>query len=961
MSNPSPSTTAPEPASSIAQLVEHAAHYLPEQAPLHTFVHHNTLHAFEHLPFATACVEAGRLFGTEPFLGEAAFARHLESGRIRTEDLDQVLRDDLRRRGPADDALIGGFTRRGYRELRLRNLFEVPRGTALAWQLEETDVLQRLHPHVDAARRRALESHAARLCGGLPQPARVPAMLRLLWEQLLDHAPSTTASGAAPARHHGDERRRDQLLLAGAADVDQRTRPLLIRLCAAYLDQGVASWPMPGREQGLLTAVRRLYGQRLPSPEPWSRGLAAELRRQQRLGLDPEATIRLALDGLGVPPERHARHLEATLLSLPGWAGMIRQFELRPDRAPVQARPAKLLDFVALELTFDLFAARHALRELLGEHATWTDLEAAIPRPEPTPDRELVYEAFVMAQIAEVDLEAFEQPHTSRRWLDEVRAFDELERRRLLQYAYERRLRITVLDGLAAHCSAPLPPAPRPRLQAIFCIDDRECSTRRHFEESFPEVQTFGYAGFFGVAMSWQGLGEVQPRPLCPVNLTPQHYVTERALAAEEEERWRAARRRLGLTQRALLQGSRQATRGTLLSTLLGLWQVVPMVARCLFPRFAERTLQKVTDAATEEPVTRLLLERSGDERNEQGLFIGYSAPEMADVVESALRTIGLQRDFCELVMVVGHGSSSVNNPHESAYDCGATGGGRGGPNARAFAAMANHPQVRALLRQRGLAVPDSTWFVGCYHNTCDDSMAWYDEDLMPVAHNEAFAEAKRAIETACSLDAHERCRRFASAPRTPDTELALHHAEGRAVDLAQPRPELGHATNAYAIVGRRSRTRGLFLDRRAFLISYDPSTDVDGAVLMRLLSAVVPVGAGINLEYYFSHVDPSGYGSGSKLPHNITGLIGVMDGHQSDLRTGLPWQMVEVHEPVRLLCVVEVEPTLLQRLLEQNAGMKTFVDNGWIQLVAWSPSTDQLWEYVDGGFQLYRPESKAL
>ena len=106
---------------------------------------------------------------------------------------------------------------------------------------------------------------------------------------------------------------------------------------------------------------------------------------------------------------------------------------------------------------------------------------------------------------------------------------------------------------------------------------------------------------------------------------------------------------------------------------------------------------------------------------------------------------------------------------------------------------------------------------------------------------------------------------------------------------------------------------------------------------------------------------DPSGSGSDSTLPHNITGLIGVMDGHQTDLRTGLPWQMVEVHEPVRLLCVVEVEPTLLQRLLEQNAGMKTFVDNGWIQLVAWSPSTDQLWEYVDGGFQLYRPESKAL
>ena len=35
-----------------------------------------------------------------------------------------------------------------------------------------------------------------------------------------------------------------------------------------------------------------------------------------------------------------------------------------------------------------------------------------------------------------------------------------------------------------------------------------------------------------------------------------------------------------------------------------------------------------------------------------------------------------------------------------------------------------------------------------------------------------------------------------------------------------------------------------------------------------------------------------------------IAGLLGVMDGAQSDLRTGLPWQMVEIHEPTRLAIV---------------------------------------------------------
>ena len=33
------------------------------------------------------------------------------------------------------------------------------------------------------------------------------------------------------------------------------------------------------------------------------------------------------------------------------------------------------------------------------------------------------------------------------------------------------------------------------------------------------------------------------------------------------------------------------------------------------------------------------------------------------------------------------------------------------------------------------------------------------------------------------------------------------------------------------------------------------------------------------------------------------------MNGHASDLRTGLPWQMVEIHEPVRILFVVETTP----------------------------------------------------
>ena len=938
----------------VAGILAHVGHFVPEQAPLHTFVHHNTLHAFEHLPFDHAVVAAAQLFGSEPYQSEAAFAASLRKGRILAADLDAVVAEDLDRDAGGD--VLARQRRFDYRSLRLRHLFELPRGAALQWQLHEGSLLDGIHPAVDVWRHGAITTWADRRGAGLPPARRLPAALRGLWERLVAAAPAVARGPALRG-----VRRRDQLVLVGADDVDQRVHPLLIRLCAAYLDQGVALWHMPAREHGFLAAVRGLYGLPAPAPDRWAAGLAAEFRRQRDAGETAEATILRALDAMAVAPGQRLPFVRDTVMSLGGWAGMMRQFELRPDRAPVQPFPARLADHLAVQLTLDAAAARHALRERLGAHAGWDDLERAIPPVVAERDVELAFEAFVMAQIAEIDLEALDEPAELAAWLAEVRAFDGLARRRCLHRAYERRLRLVALDGLANHAATPPPAPPAPTFQAIFCIDDRECSTRRHLEESQPAVQTFGFAGFFGVAMAWQGLGEVRPRPLCPVVVTPRHYVTERALRADEEQKWLETRRRRGLRSAVVGRASREAAAGSLVAAVAGLAAAVPMVGRCLFPRFAERLSRGLQERNHREPATRLVLERVGDERNADGLWVGYSVAEMADVVENCLRTIGLVDGFCEIVLVVGHGSSSLNNPHGSAYDCGATGGGRGGPNARAFAAMANHTKVRELLAARGVRVPATTWFVGSYHNTCDDSMAWHDEDLMPDARAAALEAAKRAMAGACTLEAHERCRRFVSAPRTDDPLRALRHVQARAVDLGQPRPECGHATNAYAIVGRRDRTRGLFLDRRAFLVSYDPAADPDGAILGKVLGAVVPVGAGINLEYYFSYVDPTNYGCGTKLPHNITGLIGVMDGHASDLRTGLPWQMVEIHEPVRLLAVIEAEPEIVARVMARDATVAQLVTNGWIQAVVWSPSTGVMHEFVDGGFRPYRVESRLL
>jgi uncharacterized protein YbcC (UPF0753/DUF2309 family) len=669
--------------------------------------------------------------------------------------------------------------------------------------------------------------------------------------------------------------------------------------CAAYFDEGQSVWRLPSRSLRPYAAWRASMRH---DRNPEMMGIAGFRAAVAELPEDPVAAIDAVVREQGVPERAVADYLHQALSDIGGWAAYARYLVWNSELYGREDDTLVQLLAIRVVWGYTLFLEHRGNRAF---RAAWSRaMQAAATPPQ---DEQLGHDPDIAIDLL----------------LQE--AYEGAYQRRLLAQIGQNTLEIRRKS-----------PGRRKQVQAAFCIDVRSEIYRRAFESVFTDAETLGFAGFFGYPIEYVQIGHVQGGAQCPVLLTPRFVVCEAVKNATVEEE-------------AKILGLRQLRRRAAKA-----WKSFKLAAVSSFIYVETAGLLYAAKILSDS----LGLTRPVKDPNIDGLdssVIGRVGPRVEPRIvgdretgldqqqrlvqaEAVLRGMSLTDQFARLVLLVGHGSTTANNPHASGLDCGACGGHTGEANARVAATILNLPDVRVGLRGRGIDIPDDTWFLGCVHDTTTDDIEIFDVDEAPATHGEEIQRVRGRLSRASSLARLERAV-LLGIPEGPKTEARVL---ARSRDWSQVRPEWGLAGNAAFIAAPRTRTRGIDLGGRVFLHDYNWRNDTDFAILELIMSAPMIVASWINLQYYGSTVNNRAFGAGNKVLHNVTGTIGVLEGNAGDLKVGLPLQSVHdgkrfIHEPLRLNVFIEAPPEAINGVIAKHAAIRDLVDHRWLHLFALS------------------------
>lgn len=681
----------------------------------------------------------------------------------------------------------------------------------------------------------------------------------------------------------------------------------IAKWCAAFFDQGQAASPMPNRELGLYRATLAAIAY-----DAEFRTLTGESGQQLLLSVprDPLEAISEGLVALGIHPGQEEQKLAELVARLPGWAGHIRWRNENADPEIAAGSPASMADLLALWLLLERGGGVSAAsRSNFG-----SDVAAQLA---------------AHFGLTDVSQEALGKDGHAR--FTAVAAMDDDALGALYQTAAEWTYRNALAPKLQSAATS-LAASETPDAQLVFCIDVRSEPFRRALEAQ-GRYETFGYAGFFGLPIALHRHGDERRTRLLPVLLSPQHDVTEAPVPGREKEAAALAASQAQARQAsALFDAGKQGT-ATAFATAEATGPVAGllMAARTLAPSLAKR-IGAVFSSSRDEALAPAL-----GRHEDHAWHPTFTQEEKVGFALALFKLTGLSAQTARLVALVGHGGSAVNNPYAAALDCGACGGHAGGSNARILTTILNDPEVRVGLVAKGIAIPETTWFIAAEHNTTTDKVVIFDRFSVPESHR---GDLKALVDSLTKAGDANRQRRAALLGRTANDLLtgALHWGEVR--------PEWGLSGNAAFIVGPRALTREIDLEGRAFLHSYDWQADGDGTALTTILTAPMVVAQWINCQYLFSTIDNDRYGSGDKVTQNVVGGIGVLQGNGGDLRVGLPKQSLftddgtPFHVPQRLMTVVLAPFEQVERVVESNDILGRLFGNGWVTLVVIDPHT---------------------